>query len=338
MTESKSPPDSMQHLEEALRVAGRRPTPSSEATRIAQAGAELAWERVVRRRRSRRARRALMSLAAAVLIIFGATWLWFAGTVSSPGPVTVPFSAVVERVTGHATIEGASGIRELRAGVTLVAGTHISTGDGRLAMKRDDGVSLRLDRHTRVELRSDGTYRLGAGRLYVDTGAVAAGVVRIDTPLGALSDIGTQFQAHWLREELKVDVREGAVELDGPAFARTARVAAGQSLVGKRGSPSRITAMAADADDWRWAAELASAPPASQQSLTGVLEWVCRELGCSLRYADERSRAAATRVVLDGSIAGLTPRETLAALARITTLHYRLDGNALFVEAAHAIR
>jgi hypothetical protein len=64
------------------------------------------------------------------------------------------------------------------------------------------------------------------------------------------------------------------------------------------------------------------------------LHWITREHGWSLEFADSSLRARLDRIVLHGSIVGLTADEALAAVLPTCGLTSRRQGNRLIVSAA----
>jgi hypothetical protein len=68
------------------------------------------------------------------------------------------------------------------------------------------------------------------------------------------------------------------------------------------------------------------------------LDWISREQGWDWEIADSTLRARAGRVVLHGSIEGLTPEEALAAVLPAAGLTYRREGARLVIEAVGAGR
>jgi ferric-dicitrate binding protein FerR (iron transport regulator) len=316
-------------IENALRAAGRRPPPSEEATHRAYLTAREEWQQVVRRQ-SRRRRWLGMTGLLAASVLAGALMIGF--WPATPAPQTVAVVLRTQGVSNYRATGAAAVATRVQAAIPL--GAVIETGpQARLALRLAAGHSLRLDHATRVVAVAPRVFRLEFGRIYVDSGDEAAGPsLRIDTPLAAISDIGTQFQVYATSQALRVQVRDGAVVLSGAGTNPAVAVATGEFV--EMSADRRLTRGATDTfgTDWAWVATAAPELDAQERRLDRVLAWVCRELGFRLRYADARTRDMAVEVRLDGSLEGLSPQEALEVLQRVTNFSYRLNAGVLTLE------
>jgi hypothetical protein len=298
-------------LEALLRLAGPGPEPSAEAAARARAAVGAAWREAVAVRRRRPFRRLGGGLLAA-----GLAWLLL-----RPAPPLAPPGAPSVVATVERALEGAS----FHAGDPLASGTAIDTGAGRVALRTACGASLRLDARTRVRLAGAAHVALLAGALYFDSSSSPAGFA-LDTPQGRVTDEGTVFEARLVDGNgLRLRVREGRVGL-GPET-----VGAGEELRVRDGGVGRARIGLAG-PEWEWAEGLAEPPAIDGRPLAAFLEWSARERGLGLRFRDEATRALAGRVLLRGSVAGLTPAEATDAVALTSGVRVRVDGDRLLVE------
>jgi len=122
--------------------------------------------------------------------------------------------------------------------------------------------------------------------------------VEVSTPLGTVTEIGTQFEVRLLDPadlELRVRVREGEVrwqrEVAGHPIEASSVVRGDQLTIGAMGAPLRWSDLGPDSPEWdRWTA-LAPGLALAPGPLADVLAWFCRERGLSLRYADTTAQA-----------------------------------------------
>lgn len=179
-------------------------------------------------------------------------------------------------------------------------------------------------------------FRLERGRIYVDSGMRAIKrPLRIETPIATVRDVGTQFQVTWLEEALRVHVREGLVTLHAADAHDSEHVAPGEILSFSEAHGFERTDGAAYGPSWAWVADVAPNLDPQERRLEQVLMWVCRELGYRLRYADTRTKQAVDQVMLDGSLEGLSPEQTLEVLRNITTFRYQQNDGELILESTH---
>jgi ferric-dicitrate binding protein FerR (iron transport regulator) len=228
-------------------------------------------------------------------------------------------------------------------GQALFAGETLATSaNGRLALALADRVSVRLDRDTRITLLGPGRISVSRGALYVDSGmpsdSPAPGLL-VETPAGAVHHLGTQYEARVMgpSSEVRVSVREGRVELDTRRGAMH-RAAAGEQLsVSAAGTVVRSAVLPYD-PRWRWVVATAPAFNIDGHSVAEFLTWSARELGRDIVYADAATQAQAARVMLSGSISGLSPDQALAAVLPTTPLRSEVRNGQLLVSLSEASR
>ena len=298
------------------------------------------WVEAVMRERRRKALFRTARIAAGLLLALG-TVLWLRDRIPTTG---APAASII-KVNGRVLANG----RPIDpTGGGLTAGAEIATGpDGRVALRLQMGPSLRLDTDTEVRLISAGVVEMRRGALYVDTGShVAAGAgadrrlsvdargavetIRILTDLGRVRDVGTQFEVRLAGGALHVSVRGGVATLERDDRSYAAR--AGTRLsVDARGAVETGT-VALHGADWDWV--LAVAPPFDLEgrTLNDYLDWLSRETGWTVTYADPSIGSDAATITLHGSTSGLRPDQTPAVVLPTCGLDHRLAGETLVIE------
>lgn len=325
MTDQLTPAqDSVARL---IRAAGRRESPPAEAYEHTLNAATNVWQKKLRNRR----RRLMLGLAAgiaALAVSLGAAIHLFETPRIAPEPV-----ASVVRVIGSVRARSADArdwtfVAEDSG--PLSTGTVVQAGTGSLAALQLDGVSLRLASGAEVVLDSPARLQLVRGTVYLDTGLTSpTRQVAVVTEAGTVTDVGTQFEVHYLDGAYRVRVREGEVLLEHDDGLR--RGVAGQQISIAGSGEISIASIAPDDPAWAWVQALATAPDIDRQPLTLLLAWVSRETGASIRYASPAVEHRARTTILHGSIRHLTPIEALTVMLATTDLRHEVlpDGTIM---------
>ncbi len=325
-----------QDLERLLKSVGPRELPPAEVERAVRARVHADWQAMLRENRQRRNRRGAFALAASV--VAAAFGLWIASTQSVGPPAAVGTLAVavgeVRERSGRF-----SGWRVMGDGDVVVAGRTLETGaDGRAAIALPDGMSLRVDRDTRIALVDSSRLRLERGTLYLDSGSgqVRTAQLLVETPSGSVRHVGTQYELRLLDAGVQLRVREGRVEFRSP----TGLVEHGQTgeelvIFGdgrvQRGEAPR------SGPTWDWVADATPEMDLEGMSLARFLAWAGRELGVAVSFAPAISEAELASVIVHGSTAGLTPTEALRAVFATTSFEATLVGDQIVVDRREPI-
>jgi hypothetical protein len=265
----------------------------------------------------------------------------------APPPPAGPTVAAIEVVTGEVRLwlpggEGPVPVPAGALGRPLPAGSEVETGGGdgggeagRLALRTAGGASLRLDAGTRLRLASAGTVDLDRGAVYVDSGAGPGdrGRVAVATAAGVFHELGTQFEVRvgGAGAATRLRVREGRVALE--RGAESVVTGAGEELTVHGDGRLDRGRVAVSGPDWEWV--VAAAPMLDIEGVTvrAFLDWIARETGFRVEFADPAAAALADSVVLHGSIAHLTLDEALDTALASAGLDHRTAGEILVVSA-----
>lgn len=309
-----------------LRLAGAPPDPPAERTARVREAVHGEW-RVGRRRRMirRAAATAWLGVAATLMI---AVWMNRQPSVVAPRDVV----ATGQRVQGRPQIvrprERAAAPQLLTVSTSIYADDVIETdGGSRAALQVADGSSLRIDRSSRVRFLAPAVIEVTAGAVYVATTDGSHGF-EVRTAMGALRDLGTQFEARLAGSSLRLRVRAGTVEiLRGPGVATAA--AGTEAMVTTSGIAVRH--VPSYGSEWAWTTDVAPSFTIEGRPLHAFLEHTVAEEGWTLRYADREVADAARRIILHGSVDGLRAEDALGVALATSRLQYRLDAGELFV-------
>lgn len=327
-----------------LQSAGRRQAVAAEDLAMIKAAARVEWRAMVEQKEARRPGfRVLLpvALAASLVLVLAVGW-WM--TVKK-APATLDHVASVELLIGEIRAQGPlewerEAIPQLAIGDSVPAGAELTTIgelDGQpalMALRLSGGQSVRLDTGTKVRFVSSRRLELERGAVYVDSEATAAGAgaVEVVTAFGTVQEIGTQFEVRVDDGEaatLRLRVREGTVSLlQGDA---SHSVATGEELTFHHdGSVARGT-VERHGSAWKWILAAAPSLDIEGQTLRSYLEWVSRETGWRVRYADPALAESAATIELHGTIEGLAPDESASVVLPGSGLDYRVESGTLLV-------
>jgi ferric-dicitrate binding protein FerR (iron transport regulator) len=315
-----------------LKATGARPAaPPDRAARV-RGAAHAAFKRQAdRRARSRRTWGAL-GLAAAALVLVS-----LALPLLRPGASPLQPVARIERVEGAAAIRSGgfllSRSSEPRPGGMLGANSQVSTSaGGRLAFRMTTGRSVRLAPGTRIQVLGAHVLRLEHGALYVDSSRVsgAPDPIEIRTTLGSILETGTQFEVRVLEDSLRVRVRQGSVELRRPEGALG--IPAGREIEMDSSGTTRDRDLSPYDAEWSWVSDIAPPMEIEGRTLREFLDWVAREKGLKLQFAGEPLEAAASTIVLRGTIAGLDVDQALDSVLLTSRMSRQVAGDTLRIE------
>ncbi len=318
-------------IEKLIRLAGEREMPSAGAMERARSAAEDSWQRTLKQAPPRPVRwRLWLPLACAAAL--GALVLVFRG---GPAPEAVPVRvAQVVKLQGGAMLQDARGTGPVVQDASVYSGMTLATRDGRVAVAIPGGLSLRLDRHTRLQFDGREHVTLLEGSLYVDSGGLSAGPpLSVRTPAGEVSHVGTQFQVSVSGQTTQVRVREGRVSLAGGGGIQRQVVGAGDALEIRGTAEHWQRGLASFGPDWEWATQLAQPLEIEDRPLAEFLAWLAREHGWQLRYGNDTLQQRTHDIRLHGSFDGLETMAMLERVALVTGVPLDVRDGALWVGA-----
>jgi hypothetical protein len=299
-----------------LRAVGPRVEPPPDTTADVRAAVAAEWRATVAARptpsvQTHRPRaRTWLALVASVAAVAMAVGIALPRLQSAAEPV-----ASVARTEGRVEMrQGQGSWQSLASGTSIVAGDEIRTTPGaRLALRRADGLEVRLDHDTQLAFESVDRASLAQGSVYVDAGVTARGdSFTLTTRYGKVRHLGTQYLASLAPGTLQVAVREGSIAVDrghAPVVAR-----AGEALAVRRDGSVERTRIDVHGEAWRWAAGIAPEFAIEGRSLDEFLAWAGRETGRQVVYTSADAAREAEQTLLRGSIGGLAPEAAVAAV------------------------
>jgi ferric-dicitrate binding protein FerR (iron transport regulator) len=308
-----------------LREVGGGDEPSAAAAEEVRRAVHEEWRATVAQRK-RRNRVVAFGLAASVAFIMViASW---ALRYSAPQS---DLSVTIARIDGEARLQSspADPIRAIDVGEGLpVGGVLITDAETRIALAYGTGVSMRIDRGSKIQRVSADHFRLSAGAVYIDAHPQAPDhELVIETLAGEVRHLGTQYQIRQSDRIVEVSIREGRVEIASASGAALA--SAGERVRINAAGQIERDAISAQHPDWNWAE--ATSPPFAidDRTIAEFLEWVGRETGRRIAYASPEAQRVAGTVRLRGSIEGLGPDTALSAVLSTTEFETYESGDGL---------
>lgn len=268
------------------------------------------------------ARRWLMPIALAASAVLVAIFMM------QPEQLPPVAAGTVARV-----VSPAAGGSAYALGDVIYTGMTIETGDNQgLSFLLARNESLRMDENSTLRVDAADNFTLLRGRVYADTGEFVYrdGGLLIDTALGAVTDIGTQFAVSIQADQLDVAVREGRVDIrrDSHKYIATS----GERITVAAQGEVAVEPLALNDEYWNWTTQLAPLFDIEGKSLMDFLKWASRESGRLLLFEDSELRMAAMRTDLHGTISDFSPLEAIESVLATTAFRYRIEPDRIVIE------
>jgi len=316
-------------LEQLLKRAVPRPTPSESDEAAVRQAVRAEWQRVSSTRQSHRR---VLSYALAATVLIG---VFAAFSVFRPSPIEAVQVATIEKSFGSMYLLGdQSELRETDDLSSVLLGQTVVTGaQAGIALAWGNGGSLRVDEHTRLEFATDNSVYLKSGRVYFDSepSAMIAGTRTIGstdfvvvTEYGEIAHIGTQFMTRVDSGKLTVSVREGQVDVDGSYHSHVAT--SGQQVTFAGRQQPTVLSLSAHANDWNWVSRTSPPADVDGKSIFEFLQWVHRETGLETRFEGQAEQAARNDL-LKGATIDAEPLDALTRWMATTALEYEVNEN-----------
>jgi len=325
--------------EEALRVlfehVSRRLQPPVADEEEIRKAVHAEW-RLSARKRRRRNQFMYWALAASVMLAV------FLGLRLPPGPTTPVMVATIEKSIGEIVLrqeEAGDLILSHDQPPNIMTGQTIVTGvDAGLSLMWFNGGSLRLDRETELLFISPIVVELITGRIYFDSGSVAAknaggSSFAVNTDIAIVRHVGTQFMTRVFDHVLTVSIREGAVSIEGSRYDGTAT--AGERVEIQTDGGYVIDAEPGFGDQWKWIEAIAPPMNLNGRTILEFLNWVSRESGRPLKFESASAKTIAASEELRG-IVDVEPTRALEIFLQTTDLIAETADDVISIRLATA--
>jgi ferric-dicitrate binding protein FerR (iron transport regulator) len=246
--------------------------------------------------------------------------------------------AVADRVSGAVQVlNGKSDERtSLHERAALRDGDTVVTGaDGRVLLSWLNGVEVRVDRDSRVQLDSGAALRLLEGTLYVDTrsSSDSAAPLAILTSAGVVRHVGTRFEVQVAAGGTRVRVRDGTALFTGTDHA-VVLIASGQQLSVAEGHSALVDGPGPADAVWEWTRAISPQFDIEGRSLYDSVEWLAHEAGLKIVYASGDVRARAQSILVHGDVEGMPTRDALVAVLTGSGFDFAMEPEQVRIGAA----
>lgn len=325
--------------EEALRVlfehVSRRLQPPVTDEEEIRKAVHAEWHRSTRKRR-RRKQFMYWALAASVMLAV------FLGLRTPPSPTTPVMVATIQKSVGEAILRQRAAddlIISNHLPLNIMSGQTVVTGaKAALSLGWSNGGSLRLDRETELIFISPGLVELVVGRIYFDSGSVAAkntgkSSLTVNTDVAVVRHVGTQFMTRILDGSLTVNIREGAVSIEGARYDGTAT--AGQRIEIQADGGYEIDIEPGYGADWKWVEAITPPLNVEGRTILEFLNWVSRESGRPLKFESAAAKTIAASEELRGIVV-VEPTRALEIFLQTTDLKAETADDVISIRLATA--
>jgi ferric-dicitrate binding protein FerR (iron transport regulator) len=221
---------------------------------------------------------------------------------------------------------------QLVAGGTVAAGADLQVRDGAGVLLRiSPDLTVRLAENTHARIAAADQIELNAGQAFIDATPGARAPLRVITPSGEVTHLGTQYQVRAGAHEIEIAVREGRAQLTTATL--TAVTEAGHWLLHRDTAAVPITGEIADDDvRFQWIGRLPTGFKLEGSTLAAFLAWFQRETGLTPVYSEGIDPGKFAQVQLKGSIEDLDPLEALSYVLATADLAWHREGAKVVIE------
>lgn len=323
-------------VEALLEHAALRPAPPSRDEKMIREAVFSEWQAVTDRSRTRT--RIMRFAVAATVLLAVAVSLDFMRT-EGIAPVQV---ASISKSFGSIYVLGEqSTLHELPDTAVVMSGQTIKTDrDSGIGLAWARGGSLRIAANTVIEFTAGDEIYLRSGRIYFDStpSDLIASIssnsrlpsLQIQTDHGTVTHVGTQYMTYTASDKLEVSVREGDVMIEGKYH--DAKVSAGQQLSLMGGARGTVLDIDRYGVAWSWIEETSPLVNTDGRSVNDFLNWVSRETGLRVEYADDATEETAKNTILKGNV-NMQPRQALDFWMQSQDLTWSADEGSINVSA-----
>lgn len=245
--------------------------------------------------------------------------------------------ARVESISGSVEIRATdSNAQALAEGGEISSGIILSTSDaGGVLLRVSPDLTVRLAAATQARFMAGDELELLQGQVFIDATPGAHTPLRVVTPYGTVTHLGTQYLVKLGTDGVEVAVREGRAQLASAAVTSVAE--AGRWVLHRAASAAPVAGELEPADPrFDWIGKLPSDFRLEGATLAGFLAWFQRETGLAAIYSPGLDAGQFAQVQLKGSIEDLEPLEALSYVLATADLAWHREGAKVIIEKRRA--
>jgi hypothetical protein len=245
--------------------------------------------------------------------------------------------ARAESIAGPVEIRAASsGAQSLAEGGQISSGSTLSTGDaGGVLLRVSPDLTVRLAASTQARFVAGDELELRQGQVFIDATPGARTPLRVVTPYGTITHLGTQYLVKLGTDGVEVAVREGRAQIASASVTSVAE--AGRWVLHRDAGVAPLAGALEPADPrFDWIGKLPSEFRLEGATLAGFLAWFQRETGLTPIYSPGLDAGQFAPVQLKGSIEDLEPLEALSYVLATADLAWHREGAKVIIEKRQA--
>jgi len=211
----------------------------------------------------------------------------------------------------------------LKTDSILKAGEYIHTNSSnRILVELNNGNTFRLDENSLIKLTSEDKIELIRGQIYVESNEKNINnQLLIDTKLGSIKHVGTQYNVELKPDLINISVRKGKVIVYKKDL--TKEIEKGYTLsINNKGDYNQSLINSYDSK-WLWTQNITKQYNIQDKTIFQYLKWVI--------WNSDKSKDQSSNIKLSGSIKGLTPLESLEVILSTTDFSYDISQSAIHI-------
>ena len=214
---------------------------------------------------------------------------------------------------------------------TIHPGDYIRTkSKNRLLIELDNGNSFRVDENTQLQIVNRNEINLDHGQIYIESSQqYPSSKLMILTHLAEVNHIGTRYLVSLRNDKLDVAVRDGKVVINNDAGINEVDNGFEASL-NLAGEIQQQPITSYDSK-WEWTQKIAKSFNIQDKTVAEYLAWVSAETGYEIHWESTSDKVNATKVILSGSINGVSPMDSLDVILPTTRFNYQLNESAIHI-------
>jgi len=245
--------------------------------------------------------------------------------------------ARAESISGSIEIRAKdSNPQALAEGGEISSGSILSTGDaGGVLLRVSPDLTVRLAAATQARFMAGDELELFQGQVFIDATPGTHTPLRVVTPYGTVTHLGTQYLVKLGMHGVEVAVREGRAQLASASVTSVAE--AGRWVLHSDAGGAPVVGDLEPADPrFEWIGKLPSDFRLEGATLAGFLAWFQRETGLVPIYSPGLDAGQFAQVQLKGSIEDLEPLEALSYVLATADLAWHREGAKVVIEKRRA--
>jgi ferric-dicitrate binding protein FerR (iron transport regulator) len=245
--------------------------------------------------------------------------------------------ARAESIAGSVEVQAAnSAAQSLAEGGGISSGSTLSTGDaGGVLLRVSPDLTVRLAAGTQARFTAGDELELRQGQVFIDATPGARTPLRVVTPYGTVTHLGTQYLVKLGADSVEVAVREGRAQIASASVTSVAE--AGRWVLHRDAGATPLVGDLEPADPrFDWIGKLPSEFRLEGATLAGFLAWFQRETGLTAVYSPGLDAGQFAPVQLKGSIDDLEPLEALSYVLATADLAWHREGAKVVIEQRQA--